>query len=821
MMKRNGDIRSFFCKAAKKPAAAALNPTPPPVETVVEEQNQEDRAEVKEIADPSPPLASSPPPPPASKPPVYDINLLPYDPGERLPIKDYHVNDQDAIRRAYITKGACKPYIHDFPYRNIGGVPRRFSIQWLYNYEWLEYSVKKDSAFCFICYLFKKGSGSKTFIVDGWNNWNIGNTTLLKHSGSRAHKAAQERHIGFMNPKVAIDYNIDKWSEEELRLYKKRLTYSLRCIKFLLHQGLAFRGHDESEESSNRGNFIELLKFLAGNSEEVNKYVLNNAPGNCTLTSPNIQKKIIHCCAIETRKKIIGELGDEPYAILADESSDISHKEQLALCLRYVDKLGRPCEHFIGVVHVDDTTSLSLKKAIEVLLVSNGLSMQQIRGQGYDGASNMKGDIKGLKTLIMQESPSAYYIHCFAHQLQLVLVVVAKGNTDCKTFFDQVSILLNIVGVSCKRHDMLRNARLENVKKALECGELESGSGLNQEMGLPRPGDTRWGSHYKTICSIITIYSSIHDVLIELGADNAYKEDWTKIHFVLGAFETFEFVFFVHLMYVILGYTNELFECLQRRDQDILNAISLVNVAKSRMQELRSNGWDNFLQKVTSFCIKHGVEVPAMDGAYVPYGKSARYARARNQTNDDHFRREVYIGVIDQISQELDNRFDEINMELLSCMSAFSPSNSFASFDARKVRRLAEFYPKDFSNNDLLKLELQLDNYIDDMRQDASFQGLDNIVDLSVKFIETKRHKVYDMVYLLLKLILLLPVATASVERVFSALVIVKTKSRNKIGDTVLDDCLVTFIERDIFFQVNEDDIMETFMSLRKRRINK
>ena len=56
------------------------------------------------------------------------------------------------------------------------------------------------------------------------------------------------------------------------------------------------------------------------------------------------------------------------------------HEEQLALCLRYVDKLGRPCEHFIGVVHVDDTTSLSLKKAIEVLLVSNGLSMQQIRG---------------------------------------------------------------------------------------------------------------------------------------------------------------------------------------------------------------------------------------------------------------------------------------------------------------------------------------------------------------------------------------------------------------------------------------------------------
>jgi hypothetical protein len=280
-------------------------------------------------------------------------------------------------------------------------------------------------------------------------------------------------------------------------------------LKFLLHQGLSFRGHDESEESSNRGNFIEILKFLAVNSEEVNKYVLNNAPGNCTLTNPKIQNQIIQCCAIETRKKIIEELGEEPFAILADESSDISHKEQLALCLHYVDALGMPCEHFIGVVHVDDTSSLSLKDAIEALHVIHGLTLTRIHGQGYDGASNMRGDIKGLKTLIMQESPSAYYIHCFAHQLQLVLVVVSKGNNDCVWFFDQVTLLFNIVGVSCKRHSMLRDARLENLMKSLECGELETGRGLNQEMGLPKPGENRWGSYYKTIYNIITMYPII------------------------------------------------------------------------------------------------------------------------------------------------------------------------------------------------------------------------------------------------------------------------------------------------------------------------
>jgi hypothetical protein len=163
----------------------------------------------------------------------------------------------------------------------------------------------------------------------------------------------------------------------------------------------------------------------------VDKYILHNDPSNCSLTCPNIQKEIIQCCAIETRKKIIEELGDDHYAILADEASDVSHRQQLVVCLRYVDKLGMPCEHFLGVVYVRDTTSLSLKEAIQDLLVGHHLTLTQIRGQGYDGASNMRGGIKGLKILFLKDSPSAYYIHCFAHQLQLVLVGVAKGNDEC------------------------------------------------------------------------------------------------------------------------------------------------------------------------------------------------------------------------------------------------------------------------------------------------------------------------------------------------------------------------------------------------------
>ena len=152
-------------------------------------------------------------------------------------------------------------------------------------------------------------------------------------------------------------------------------------------------------------------------------------------------------------------------------------------------------------------------------------------------------------------------------------------------------------------------------------------------------------------------------------------------------------------------------------------------------------------------------------------------------------------------------------------MSALNPLNSFASYDALKVMRLAEFYPMDISSTYLIRLEFQLANFIDDMRQDDRFRNASNIGELSIMLVATKKHVLYDLVYLLIKLILMLPVATTSVERVFSAMNLVKNKLRTTMSDDRLNDCLVTFIERDVFMKVSEDDIVDAFMAMQKRRV--
>ena len=80
--------------------------------------------------------------------------------------------------------------------------------------------------------------------------------------------------------------------------------------------------------------------------------MLDNAPKNCQMIAPLILKDIIIACAKETTKAIIAGIGDECFAILADESTDISDKEELSVCLRYVSKSGGVVECFLGIVHV-------------------------------------------------------------------------------------------------------------------------------------------------------------------------------------------------------------------------------------------------------------------------------------------------------------------------------------------------------------------------------------------------------------------------------------------------------------------------------------
>ena len=105
-----------------------------------------------------------------------DLENLPTDPGLRTPISEYDPNIRDQVRRAYIQRGPCQPRNHKYPLKQFGNQSRKVNVSWFDEHSnWLEYSIKKDAAFCLCCYLFKPNNGEQaggdSFIGTGFTNF--------------------------------------------------------------------------------------------------------------------------------------------------------------------------------------------------------------------------------------------------------------------------------------------------------------------------------------------------------------------------------------------------------------------------------------------------------------------------------------------------------------------------------------------------------------------------------------------------------------------------------------------------------------------------
>nr|KYP69704.1 Zinc finger MYM-type protein 1 [Cajanus cajan] len=269
---------------------------------------------------------------------------------------------------------------------------------------------------------------------------------------------------------------------------------------------LCFRGHDESPNSKNRGNFLEMIKLLASHNDELAKVVLENAPYNSKYTYHQIQKEILHIMASKVRSYVREEIGDSKFCIIVDESQ----REQIAIVLRFVDKSGCIQEQFFDLMHVKDTTTITLKKEVWEWNV--------------------------LQALFLKDCPYAYYIDCFAHRLQLALVAASREVIIVHQFFSNLNFVVNIICSSSKNHDELHAAKLDEITHLLEIDELEIGKDM-----------------YDATCV----------VLQKIIVDGSTYSVMTS----------FEFILILHLMKKMMGNTDCLCHALQQKSLDILNVM--------------------------------------------------------------------------------------------------------------------------------------------------------------------------------------------------------------------------------------------------------
>ena len=128
-----------------------------------------------------------------------------------------------------------------------------------------------------------------------------------------------------------------------------------------------------------------------------------------------------------------------------------------------------------------------------------------------------------------------------------------------------------------------------------------------------------------------------------------------------------------------------------------------------------------------------------------------------------------------------------------------------------KIARLTEIYDQDFSNLERSNIRDQLETFVIHMRRVDIFKDCHNLGSLAITF---------PLVFWPIKLGLLLPLATTSVERAFSAMNIIKTDLLNGMNDEWLNSLILCYIEKQIFRDLDSEEIKKTFQASKTRRID-
>ncbi|CAN1815690.1 Zinc finger MYM-type protein 1 [Linum perenne] len=720
--------------------------------------------------------------------PLCDVEVE-RDPGKRKKVNDWPLELRDEVRRKYLSLGAYQPKQVYFRPRQYHDNSRKFQVHWYKEFNWLEYSPTTHKAYCFPCFLFGENEKSSSALLhDGFDSWkrvHQGKECVFRihigTSSSSVHNRCVAYGIALMKPSTHIDQVIQRISSVEISKHRLRLKATITVILRLALQGCAFRGHDESQSSLNRGNVIEWIYFLTQWRADVNDVALYNAPKNAKYISSDIQKEILAIIANRVRWQIREEVGDACFSILVDE----------AQVLRFVNSAGILTERFFAIKGVSETSSETLKQVICDVLSQYNLQVDKLRGQGYDGASNMSGQFNGLKALFLKDCPYAYFVHC-----------------DFYSILDKV---INIVKSSPKRNTELQDHHRRHIDAMLESGDIQSGQGANQMTSLKRAGATRWSSHYSSVKSIISMFSATVEVIRTVKDHNTNRTARAEARGAWINMQTFEFAFNLHLMKEIMGITDYLCQAFQQESIDILAALVFVSKAKRLLQELRDGGWEKLIEEVMSFCSKYEVEIPDFNTIT---GRGDKQMTLEHMYHVDYFNQSI-----DFQLGALNSRFNESSVRLLQLSVALDPSNSFRSFNSDHIYKLAEeFYPQDFQYNELIALEGELKYYDTHVVGSDEFQ-VSSLAKLLEKLVESGMERHYIMICRLIRLVLTLPVSTATTERAFSAMKYVKNDLRNKMADEFLANSLTIFIEREFAINIDPDSIIEEFARLKDRRV--
>lgn len=319
---------------------------------------------------------------------------------------------------------------------------RSFSRSWYEKKTWLTGCPEIGALFCFPCILFQLPKTEQAWVQVGITDLKHFPEKAKKHEQTRSHMENAMRLAMFGNVSVATQlddsYRVEiRRHNDEVDKDRYILSKVIDCIKFCGAFELALRGHDESEHS---GVFRGLVDLVGSLDEAVHEHLRTATVFKAT--SKTVQGELLDCMFSVLREQIIADVKSADFvSVQADEAVDNASRCQLVIVIRYIDKAHNVQERFFEFLPLEDASADSVATALLDRLgaVIPRDQKTKLISQTYDGARIVGGAAGGVPRKVQDVYENAHYVHCYAHQLNLITQQATSHITKVKQFFCDVA----------------------------------------------------------------------------------------------------------------------------------------------------------------------------------------------------------------------------------------------------------------------------------------------------------------------------------------------------------------------------------------------
>ena len=660
---------------------------------------------------------------------------------------------------------------------------RDFKSLWFVGRHWLEFSLQSNAAFCYCCRHFAVSSdkADHAFIRVGFTNWKSALESgkgFGKHASSVSHVQA----MSIWNDRKLRSERACKVSTmlDEHQVHKNRyyLKAAFDVMKFLCVNELPMRGHgtsrsdniwDTSDEEPS-GLFLKLFQYTMNKDSKL-QTIAKSIPHNATYTSVMFQNEVIDLLSSMVRKAIVANINsaDIPFFTLkSDGTRDPTNTENVSIVIRYV-KDAVAYEDLLAMPSTDKLDATSMCDTILNTVLDCGLHKSSILAQCYDGASVMSGKNGGVQRLVSNSvGRTVPYVHCFNHQLHLVVVHVMRDIPQVQQYF----------GICDALYNFLRRPTV---------AILYEGETLKRLM------DQRWSGHLATTAAILDNYSSVIDVLRACsGSDVVDAVTGIEASGLLKSVANNRFQFIAYAVREILELLHPADKLLQGRQYDLLSAFDVIRETTKLVEKMRSQEHvAELLAKVREHEVENVVPPPTVKRkkaaprrlADCVVESTTGSADCAVQACDDStsYLTRIYYAIIDNCVGELRERFGELNSKIAYAVKCLWPKpqmddQPFLFLQPEDIKPIAELMAVDVSSP-IVRSECTVARQLLVQKFcDENHTNLQDICQLLLPFKDA-----FPTVYGIYAAALSLGVSTATCEASFSALTRILTAYRRSM----------------------------------------